>query len=305
MSSSPPTNLAASVRQRLLNLSKTNRESFDLVLVRYALERILYRLGVSEYADRFVLKGAMLLTAWGGSPHRPTRDLDLLGYGEYSDNQLIKLFREICRTKVEPDGLLFDIESIGVTEIREQEEHNGRRVQFLANLADAQIKVQVDIGFGDAVSPEANEICYPTLLEFPAPQIKAYPRESVVSEKLQAMVALGMPNSRMKDFYDVWMIAHQFPFDGMALAAAIKVTFDRRGTELPKEPPIALTDEFATDSDKIKQWEAFLNRTGLTESAVGLSQIIDELRSFLLPPLLATANEQTFKQSWIPAGPWS
>jgi len=303
--SKKPTNLATSVRQRLLNLSKEIGSPFDLVLTRYALERFLYRLSISSYAEQFILKGAMLIAVWAGGSHRPTRDLDLLGYGDPSDDQLLELFREICRAEVEPDGLVFDPESMRITEIREQEVYDGRRLQFLAKLVDARINVQIDVGFGDAVTPEANEISYPTLLEFPAPRIRAYPPESVISEKLQAMVALGMPNSRMKDFYDTWMIARQFAFESMTLVQAIKATFNRRRTELPRETPIALSDEFAADPDKIKQWEAFLNRTGLRESAVDLTETIDDLRKFLLPPILAVANEQTFNQSWPPGGPWS
>ncbi len=304
MSKAPRANLAASVRQRLLNLSRENGEPFDLVLIRYALERFLYRLGISGYTDKFVLKGAMLLTVWGGNVHRPTRDLDLLGYGDPSDDQLVDLFQDLCRTKVEPDGLQFDAKSVRVFEIREQEEYDGRRIQLMAYLEEAKIGIQIDVGFGDAVTSEVNEISYPTLLEFPAPRIRAYPRESVVSEKLQAMVALGMPNSRMKDFYDVWMISRQFSFEGTDIVQAIKATFNRRRTEIPKKAPIALSDDFATDSDKIRQWEAFLSRTGLGESTVGLSQVINDLRGFLLPPLLATADQQVFDLTWIASGSW-
>ncbi len=305
MSKTQLNKLAASIRQRLLNISRESGDPFDLVLTRFALERFLYRLGISEHADRFVLKGAMLLAVWGGELHRPTRDVDLLGYGDPSDQQLIDVFAEICRTKVDLDGLVFDAQSIRVAEIREQEEYDGQRVRFFARLANARIYVQVDIGFGDPVTPEVHEIDYPTILEFPAPRIQAYPPESVVSEKLQAMVVLGMVNSRMKDFYDVWMIARQFPFNGVTLVEAIKATFDRRRTALPKGPPIALSDEFSTDSDKIKQWSAFLNRIGLRDAFVGLPKIIDDLRTFLLPPLLAAANEETFNRSWGPRGPWS
>ena len=267
-----PANPEPSGRVALFLINGIEFETFDLVLTRYALERFLYRLGTSQYADRFVLKGAMLLAVWGGGPHRPTRDLDFLGYGEFSDEQLIDSFRQICRTQVEPDGLAFNIEGIRVTEIREQEEYNGRRVQFVAELGSTRIPIQVDIGFGDTVTPEVHEISYPTLLEFPAPKIRAYPRESVVSEKLQAMVSLGMANSRMKDFYDIRMMAQQFPFEGEVLVEAIKRTFDRRRTEIPKQLPMALSDEFVSDSDKIKQWEAFLNRTGLTALGVSLPQ---------------------------------
>ena len=304
MSKTQPTNVAASVRQRLLNLSRDKGEDFNFVLTQYALERFLYRLANSEYADRFVLKGAMLFAAWSDRSHRPTRDLDLLGYGDASEQQLITSFQQICQAEVEPDGLEFDAKSIRVTEIREDQEYDGQRVQLVARLEKAQIHLQIDIGFGDAVTPEAEEIDYPTLLDFPAPRIWAYPRETVVAEKLQAMIALGMPNTRMKDFYDVWMIAMHFSFDGTTLVRAITATFDRRKTKIPNEVPTALGDEFATDRDKVTQWKAFLQRSRLEGAAVDLSQVVDELRAFLIPPLFAAANSEAFNQSWTDGGPW-
>jgi len=304
MSKIQPTNVAASVRQRLLNLSRDKGEDFNFVLTQYALERFLYRLASSEYADRFVLKGAMLFAAWSDRSHRPTRDLDLLGYGDASEQQLIMSFQQICQAEVEPDGLEFDAQSIRVTEIREDQEYDGRRVQLVAKLEKAQIHLQIDIGFGDAVTPEAEEIDYPTLLDFPAPRIWVYPRETVVAEKLQAMIALGMPNTRMKDFYDVWMIARHFSFDGTTLVRAITATFARRRTKIPNEVPTALGDEFATDRDKGTQWKAFLQRSRLEGAAVDLSQVVDELRAFLIPPLFAAANSETFNQSWTDGGPW-
>ncbi|MCJ7521492.1 MAG: nucleotidyl transferase AbiEii/AbiGii toxin family protein [Dehalococcoidia bacterium] len=304
MSKAQPTNVAASVRQRLLNLSRDKGEDFNFVLTQYALERFLYRLASSEYADRFVLKGAMLFAAWSDRSHRPTRDLDLLGYGDASEQQLITTFQQICQAEVEPDGLEFDAKSIRVTEIREDQDYDSRRMQLVAKLEKAQIHLQIDIGFGDAVTPEAEEIDYPTLLDFPAPRIWAYPRETVVAEKLQAMIALGMPNTRMKDFYDVWMIARHFSFDGTTLVRAITATFDRRKTKIPNEVPTALGDEFATDRDKVTQWKAFLQRSRLEGAAVDLSQVVDELRAFLIPPLFTAANSETFNQSWTDGGPW-
>jgi len=304
MSKAQPTNVAASVRQRLLNLSRDKGEDFNFVLTQYALERFLYRLASSEYAARFVLKGAMLFAAWSDRSHRPTRDLDLLGYGDASEQQLITSFQQICQAEVEPDGLEFDAKSIRVTEIREDQDYDSRRMQLVAKLEKAQIHLQIDIGFGDAVTPEAEEIDYPTLLDFPAPRIWAYPRETVVAEKLQAMIALGMPNTRMKDFYDVWMIARHFSFDGTTLVRAITATFDRRKTKIPNEVPTALGDEFATDRDKVTQWKAFLQRSRLEGAAVDLSQVVDELRAFLIPPLFTAANSETFNQSWTDGGPW-
>jgi hypothetical protein len=295
---SRPTNLAASVHQRLLNLSRSTREPFDLVLTKYALERFLYRLGISEYVDKFILKGAMLFATWSESPHRPTRDLDFLGYGDSSDQQLISAFQSICSIRAESDGLTFDVENIRVEEIREQEEYDGRRVKFIAYLGEAQTSIQVDIGFGDAVTPEASEISYPTLLDFPAPRIKAYPIQSVVSEKLQAMVVLGMANSRMKDFYDIWMIARRFDFDGKTLLEAIKATFHRRSTDIPKDIPTGLSEEFAMDAEKNRQWQAFLARIGETETDTNFLEVIDELRKFLMPVLTAAASTIQFDKCW-------
>jgi hypothetical protein len=178
-----PTNIAASVRERLLNVSRKTGDPFDLVLTRYALERLLYRIGVSPFADRFILKGALLLEIWGGGVHRPTRDLDLVGYGDLSDPQIINLFQEICTTEVEPDGLIFDQDSFSVTDIREDQEYAGKRMLFFAYLAGARIRIQVDVGFGDAVAPPPEEVDYPTILNFPAPRIRAYPMERASSQK--------------------------------------------------------------------------------------------------------------------------
>lgn len=300
-----PGNLAASVRQRLLNRAREKGEDFNLVLTRYTLERLLYRLAQSQYADRFVLKGAMLFAIWADRAYRPTRDLDLLGYGDPSEQALATVFQEICLTDVEPDGLVFDADRIQVTEIREDQEHEGRRVQLVAALANAQIHLRVDIGFGDVVTPEAEEIDYPTLLDFPAPRVWAYPRETVVAEKLQAMVDLGIANTRMKDFYDLWVVAWQFSFSGSSLVEAIRATFARRGTPIPSETPIALTGALAMDPDKATQWKAFLRRSGLEETPVELSQVVTELRAFLIPPLFAAAKDETLTQSWVDGGPWS
>jgi predicted nucleotidyltransferase component of viral defense system len=300
-----PSALATSVRQRLLDLSRERGEDFQLVLTWYALERLLYRLGSSKHAETFILKGAMLFPVWGSRSYRPTKDLDLLGYGDASSERLTAIFEEICQSNVEPDGLEFDVQNIRVAEIREDQEYQGQRVQIIAYLGRARINLQIDIGFGDVITPAAEEINYPTLLDFPAPHIRAYPRETVIAEKLQAMVALGMLNSRMKDFYDTWMIARRFEFQGTVLAEAIKSTFNRRNTEIPASLPSALSDEFASDPGKITQWTAFLRRTGLEDSAADLDHVIDELRTFLMPPVVAAARGEVFDLSWTDGGPWS
>ena len=305
MRKDPSKNLDASVHQRLLNLSRERREDFNLILTRYAVERLLYRLTYSTYAEDFVLKGAMLMAVWMGESHRPTRDLDLLGFGDAGSQYLEQVFQQISQTQVEDDGLIFEDESIEIIEIREGQDYPGQRVKLMAKLGNARIRVQVDIGFSDAVTPKAEQIEYPSLLDFPSPQIRAYPRETVVAEKLQTMVQLGMVNSRMKDFYDLHILSKMFSFDGAIIVQAIRATFDRRETQIPTELPIALSDESADNPDKVIQWRAFLNRNNLENSAVAFSQLVDELRTFLAKPLLTTAHNETFSQTWPAGGPWS
>lgn len=240
MSKANPSDMAASVRQRLLNLSREKGEDFQLVLNWYGLERLLYRLGCSEHGGDFVLKGAMLFPAWSERTYRLTRDLDLLGFGH-----------------------------------------------------------------GDVVHPEAMELKYPTLLKFPPPKVKGYTPESVVAEKFQAMVALGMVNSRMKDFYDIWVIAKQFTFEGSVLVAAIQATFERRQTPIPDSTPRGLSDEFASDLEKATQWKSFLSRTGLQSVTSGLESVVQELRTFLMPLVDAAAKDEAFDSQWKEGGPWS
>ena len=305
MSDERPADLVTSVRQRLLHLSRERGEDFQFVLTRFAVERFLYRLSRSRYSGQFVLKGAMLVNIWMGGSHRPTRDLDLLGYGDASPAHLASVFSEACEVNVAPDGLAFDGSSIQVTEIREDQEYQGQRVRLLARLGKAICAVQVDIGFGDAVVPEAHMTEYPAVLDFPAPIIQAYPPETVVSEKLQAMVALGMVNSRMKDFYDLRVIARQFTFEGSKVVAAIRATFERRRTRIPHFAPPALSEEFASDRDKRAQWRAFVSRAGLRHRVDDLPEVVNELGIFLVPPLSAAAAGTAFNQIWRPGGPWS
>ncbi len=297
-------NVGASVRQRLYDLSRERREDFQLILTRYGLERLLYRLANSEYTGRFVLKGAMLFAVWTEKVHRPTKDVDLLGYGDDSAEALKALFQDVCRVEVEPDGITFDPDSVQVEEIREDQEYQGQRVKLKGLLGQAQVNLQVDIGFGDVITPEAQEIEYPTLLELPAPRIKAYPKESVVSEKFQAMIALGMLNSRMKDFFDLWVMSRQFQFDGKILAKAITATFERRRTDIPVATPLVFSREFTRDRDKAIQWRAFLNRTGLTVEGMGLPEVVEALRIFLEPPMIAAAAKTDFTKTWNHTGKW-
>lgn len=295
-----PRNVAASVRQRLMNVARERGEEFQFVLTRYGLERLLYRLAQSAHAGLFVLKGAALFQLWTGQPHRSTRDLDLLGQGTPSADRLRDLFQEVCSTSTEDDGLVFLADGIEAEQIKEQDEYQGIRLRIDARLGNARIPLQVDVGFGDAITPGPQSVTYPTLLEYPAPQLQAYPRETVVAEKFQAMVQLGIANSRMKDFYDVWTLARQFDFDGPQLSAAIRATFERRQTPLPTSTPLALTSEFATDRSKATQWTAFLRKGGLVATPPSLEAVAALLESFLMPPTLALATTSPWSSTWKP-----
>jgi predicted nucleotidyltransferase component of viral defense system len=299
-------NIAASVRQRLLNASRARREDFQVTLTRYALERLLYRLSKSAHRDQFVIKGAMLFSVWNEVPHRPTRDLDLLSFGTSDISRLEGVFRDIVNTEVEPDGLEFFAESVRGGRIKEDQEYEGVRLSIQARLEQARLSLQIDIGFGDAVTPAPEEIEYPTLLaDSPAPRLRAYSRYSVVAEKFQAMVMLGMANTRMKDFFDIWTLARSFDFDGHVLCQAMKMTFERRETEVPSTAPLALTPEFYEDQTKQSQWNAFLKRSQLaTQSTTTLDEVAAVLRDFLLPPASALIEGKSFDAHWTHAEGW-
>lgn len=296
-------NVAASVRQRLLDQARSQRVDFNLLLTRYGLERFLYRLGRSEYRERFVLKGAMLFPLWGVASYRATRDVDLLGYGESEIEALVTVFRAICQIEVADDGITFDPASVQAEDIRDQMEYGGTRLKLTAGLAGARISLQVDIGFGDVITPSAVSAEYPTLLGHPAPSLRVYPRETVIAEKFQAMVHLGMVNSRMKDFHDLWVLGSQFDFDGMTLATALARTFERRNTPLPAELPLALTAEFFADAQKIRQWKAFLNRAGLAVE-VELAEVAAFIAGFVMPLIEPTSVGEMFTERWLAGGPW-
>jgi len=298
-----PSNVAASVRQRLLNIIRNTGDNPNLVWTRYAMERLLYRLSVSEYADDFVLKGAMLFTAWTGNLYRPTADMDFLVHGEDSSDYLVDVFRNVCNIKVDHDGLLFDTDTVKVSPIREGQQYQGQRITLVAFLGKARIPIQIDVGYGDIVTPKASKIKYPALLDFPAPSVWTYPRDTVVAEKLQAMVMLGIANSRMKDFYDLYVMARDFDFDGATLAQAIEATFNRRKTEIPTDTPLALTDEFGSDDVKSALWKAFIRNSGLGD-VPALPEILTYLRSFLLPMLQAARKGAACPGNWKDGGPW-
>ncbi|MBO1349047.1 MAG: nucleotidyl transferase AbiEii/AbiGii toxin family protein [Hormoscilla sp. GUM202] len=297
-------NIAASVRQRLLNKAREQSEEFQNILIRYALERLLYRLSQSQYRNRFILKGAIVFSVWSNEPHRTTRDLDLLSYGENTLSYLEQVFRDICSVQVAADGIEFQNNTVRCEQIKVLQKYSGVRIKLTAILANAQIPIQIDIGFGDAVTPAPIELELPTLLEFPAPKVPTYPRETVVAEKFQAMVMLGIANTRLKDFYDLLFLAMNFTFEGEPLSLAMKATFDRRSTPLPTETPLALTASFAEDSAKKQAWQAFLRKGKLKANRLTLSEVVAILRNFIMPPALAAARGESFNQVWTPGGTW-
>jgi Nucleotidyl transferase AbiEii toxin, Type IV TA system len=301
MKPEPKRNLPASVRQRLLTLSKRRKEPFDLMLVRYGIERLLYRLSRSPHAEKFLLKGAMLFAIWSDGTHRPTRDVDLLGFGPRGDEVLKAIFTDLCRLETEPDGLTFLPDSVSAAPIREEAAYPGTRILLEARLANARISVQVDIGFGDVVTPAPEEIEFPSLLDFPAPHLRAYPIYTVVAEKLEASVRLGEANTRMKDFFDLWFLSQKFPFDGELLKDAITRTFSRREMPLPATVPVALTPEFA--ALKATTWAVFIRRNAL--APVEMTATLDLIRAFAWPVMKAASNAVVFDEHWTPAKGWN
>lgn len=275
--------LVASIHARLLNLSKSRGEDFNLILTHYAIERFLYRLSLSPARDVFWLKGALLFDLWFDVPHRSTRDADFLGFGLADADALANTIREICRIPV-ADGMEFDSTSIVIEEIRDVARYGGLRVKLVGKLGNARCYVQLDVGYGDAVTPGPEEAIYPTLLDDqPPPRLIVYPRATVVAEKLEVIVSLGMANSRMKDYFDLRALAREGVVDPQLLGVAIAATFLRRGTALPIGVPLGLSDEFARDIAKQTQWNAFLSRNRL--EAAPLEEIIVEVRNFVAEPL--------------------
>jgi hypothetical protein len=295
-------NVAASVRARLLNKARAEKLDFNLLITRYALERMLYRLSISEQRGQFLLKGALLFDIWFDVPHRPTHDADLLGFGSTEIPHLEKLFREVSQIAVE-DGIAFQADTVKAAEIRKEANYAGVRVTLLGLLDNARCSVQIDIGFGDAVTPAPENVQYPVILDdMPQPQLRVYPRYTVVAEKLEAMVKLGILNSRMKDYFDLWVLSRHSDFDGTVLAQAIRATFERRGTAIPSGAPLGLTDEFGLDEQKTKQWQAFLRKNALEPMA--LAAVIEALRGFLLPALSALSAGEDYRRQWRAGVRW-
>lgn len=291
-------NLAASILARLLTLAKQRGDDYNLLLNRFGMERLLARVSMSPHADRFLLKGALLFALWYDTPHRPTRDADLLGFGPDDEASLIATFRDIVAMDL-GDGIVFDPDSVKADAIREDNTYGGTRITLVARIGSARCALQIDVGFGDAVTPGPQTVAYPTLLgDFPAPTLRVYPVYTVIAEKYQAMVMLGQANSRMKDFFDLAVIARRTELDGATLATAIAATFSRRQTALPTERPLALTQQFSEDAAKLRQWQAFLNKNRI--EAASLGDTVALLDDLLWPPTQVAASGSQATATWRP-----
>lgn len=297
-------NIAASVHARLLKRRSETGEDFQFLLQRYASERFLYRLGLSSYRDRFILKGAMLYSLWGGAVYRPTRDLDLEGFGSNSENEILAVFRNILSIEAGDDGIQYQVETLAIESILEEADDHGLRVQFQAVLGKARLPIQIDVGFGDAVEPPPIDVEFPTLLGHPAPHIRSYPMEAVVAEKMHAIVVRGASNSRMKDFLDLHFLSSSFAFNGSILLRSVAATFESRNTKPEGGIPDALLSGFYTAADKSEQWRSYVTRNKMTGVSEEFQWVGDKLMIFLGPLWKALESGITFDCDWNPGGPW-
>ena len=301
----PITNMAASVHARLLKRAKAEGRPFNELLQYYAMERFLYRLSRSTYADRFVLKGALMLQFWGGPLSRATKDIDLLGRPTASVSELVAIVRACIEVDVEDDGLLFDPASVTGEDIRLAANYDGARVRCAGILGNARIALQIDVGFGDIVTPREQAIEYPSLLDLIPPRLLGYTPETAIAEKFQALVVLDMANTRMKDFLDIWVLAQGREFSGAVLAQALDATFRRRRTALPTTTPVALTPPFHSAPAKQAQWRAYLRKGRVQGSVPTLAEVAAQIDRFLMPAVEALVAGAGFDGQWPPSGPWN
>jgi len=300
----PLKNVAASVRARLKQITDTTGQDFNTLLTRYAIERLLFRLSNSKHRNRFVLKGAILFALWGESPHRVTRDLDLLGFGNSSIGEMEKVFQEICAQETLDDGVVFVASSVEAEPIRAHELYVGVRVGIEGKIGNARIPLQIDVGFGDATAVKPVDVKFPSLLGMPAAKLRAYRMESALAEKFETAVTLGILNSRMKDYYDFWFLATHHTFDGQELADSIGATFNRRGREIPTEAPVGFSEAFWSDSSRQQVWRAFWRKSVKRDPALSLETVVTVSAEFLLPPAIAAAKNEKFFCQWQKGGPW-
>lgn len=293
--SSEKRNLPASVHQRLLNKAHETGQPFNELLQYYGIERLLYRLSISDHAEKFILKGALMFNAWGLANQRPTRDIDLLGYTQNTIEHIVSIFQDVCRLDAEPDGLEFETDHIRGERITEDTAYEGIRINIISRLGKTRLPIQIDIGFADAVTPAPASVDYPTILDFPIPHLFGYPPETTIAEKFQAMTILGMANSRMKDIYDIWMLITNFEFDGRIVQSALERTFQNRNTELPVETHVIFSEGFA--ENKMEQWHAFAKKIK-DENKVEMKQIVRTMKEFFIPVIHASQQGISFKKRW-------
>lgn len=296
-------NIAASVHQRLLNKARESSRPFNEILQHFAIERFIYRLSKSPHADKFVLKGALMLSAWTGFMSRPTMDIDLLGKIENSIDLVVAVFKDTCEMEVENDGIVFHQNTVTATRITEDADYKGVRVLLRGSLGTIRLFLQIDIGFGDVIIPKPSRVKYPVLLDFPPPELDGYTMESTVAEKFQAMVKLDLLNSRMKDFYDIWFLSGMFDFKGETLIEAIEKTFAKRKTPLITEPSI-LNPTFMKDDTKQAQWLGFINKAKLSDAPASFENVTAGLKIFLQPVVASIINRQPFQLFWAAPGSW-
>lgn len=298
------TNLPASVHQKLLNKATETSRLFNELLQYFAMERFIYRLSKTDHASKFVLKGALMFSVWGSPASRPTKDIDLLGKTSNDIRAIEKIMRDACRIKVEPDGMTFDEDSVFGEPIAEDADYEGVRVTLRGTLGGARVSLQIDVGFGDIVSPRPTAFSYPSILDFPAPKFNGYTKESAIAEKFQAMVKLGMLNNRMKDFYDIWLLSRVFDFEGKDLVKAIQKTFNQRKTEMDANPSV-FDASFCSDKNKQIQWKAFLRKSKLKNAPEDLCKVIADIEKFLMPVFEAILFGKVLKKRWSASDNWA
>jgi len=296
-------NIGASVHRRLLDKAKESSRPFNEILQQFAVERFIYRLAKSPLADRFILKGALMFSVWSGSRARSTLDIDLLGRMDNSPEGIVAAMKDACGMDVEADGLSFNPETVAAVRITEDAEYEGVRVRVRGGLGNARVSLQIDIGFGDVVVPGPMKIVYPALLDFPAPELNGYTKESTIAEKYQTMVRLGVLNSRMKDYYDIWMLSRTFDFRGKSLAEAVEKTFANRKTPITNAPAV-FDSSFAAEGDKKVQWQGFIRKAKLSDAPVAFEDIIAAVNKFLQPLVATLVERRPFRRIWNAPGPW-
>jgi len=296
-------NIPASIRARLQNIARETYRPFAEVLQYYAMERFLYRFSKSHYAGEFILKGALMFAVWNIPRRRTTLDIDFSAR-LYNTNTIEKTVKDLCKLKVPPDGLVFDPETVRGQRIREDADYEGVRVKFVGFLERSRVPMQIDVGFGDVIYPRPKMIDYPVMLDLPEPRLKGYPSETVVSEKFETIIKLGLLNSRMKDFYDLWLMMHQFNFNGSSLTEALKRTFKHRKTKLPGDLPLFAEEIYDEKSDRQVLWKAFLKKGDIQHAPEKLSAIAKEIEKFLIKPLNAINKGIEFKEEWTASKTW-